>query len=378
MSWEATSWALREAPAPTPTARLVLIALADRCGRDGRSAWPSIETLALEAHTSESTVWRTLSAMEKAGVIARGDQMLATHDEHGQYLPPQYRPIVWVLNMGVTLEHVAEKPGKKARLEREERAARLAAEKRQEPIDENGGIEPNSRLGNLHTLDSRLGTSAESRLCTSAYLYKETNTYTNSSPTPKGVAPQKKKNAGSVSAAAQAVCEHLASARSSMRLSAPAPTSNDLKAADRLIARAASTCDDPVAYIGRMIDFALKRTFFARTVRGGADLLKRFDAICDDMVIDEREAQEQAQRKEQEDAQTHVSMTANLHVHDAHCDHVLKIVDSSTPLNRIAPRRQDRHAFDDRVAEWLNAGVEPRDVVDRLFELLREQREAMA
>ena len=28
MSWQCTSWALREAPAPTATARLVLIALA--------------------------------------------------------------------------------------------------------------------------------------------------------------------------------------------------------------------------------------------------------------------------------------------------------------------------------------------------------------
>ena len=38
MSWQCTSWALREAPAPTATARLVLIALADRCQPDGRSA----------------------------------------------------------------------------------------------------------------------------------------------------------------------------------------------------------------------------------------------------------------------------------------------------------------------------------------------------
>ena len=36
MSWQCTSWALREAPAPTATARLVLIALADRCQPDGR------------------------------------------------------------------------------------------------------------------------------------------------------------------------------------------------------------------------------------------------------------------------------------------------------------------------------------------------------
>ena len=44
MSWQCTSWALREAPAPTATARLVLIALADRCQPDGRSAWPTVDT----------------------------------------------------------------------------------------------------------------------------------------------------------------------------------------------------------------------------------------------------------------------------------------------------------------------------------------------
>ena len=42
MSWQCTSWALREAPAPTATARLVLIALADRCQPDGRSAGSNI------------------------------------------------------------------------------------------------------------------------------------------------------------------------------------------------------------------------------------------------------------------------------------------------------------------------------------------------
>ena len=56
MSWQCTSWALREAPAPTATARPVLIALADRCQPDGRSAWPTVDTLMLEAHTSESSV----------------------------------------------------------------------------------------------------------------------------------------------------------------------------------------------------------------------------------------------------------------------------------------------------------------------------------
>ena len=84
MSWQCTSWALREAPAPTATARLVLIALADRCQPDGRSAWPTVETLSLEVHCSESSVRRALKTLEQCGTIRRGDQRLAQWDENRQ------------------------------------------------------------------------------------------------------------------------------------------------------------------------------------------------------------------------------------------------------------------------------------------------------
>lgn len=121
MSWQCTSWALREAPAPTATARLVLIALADRCQPDGRSAWPTVDTLMLEAHTSESSVKRALKALEETGCIRRGNQKLAQWDEHGNYVPDPYRSVVWECCMNVTLEHVSEKPGRQARAERAER-----------------------------------------------------------------------------------------------------------------------------------------------------------------------------------------------------------------------------------------------------------------
>ena len=66
MSWQCTSWALREAPAPTANARLVLIALADRCGPDGRRAWPTITTLSQEAHCSKAS---TKSSAQSVGGI---------------------------------------------------------------------------------------------------------------------------------------------------------------------------------------------------------------------------------------------------------------------------------------------------------------------
>lgn len=71
-------------PDPPPNSRLILLALADRCGPDGRSAWPTVETLSLEAHCSESSVRRALKALEQCGTIRRGDQRLAQWDENRQ------------------------------------------------------------------------------------------------------------------------------------------------------------------------------------------------------------------------------------------------------------------------------------------------------
>lgn len=101
MSWQCTSWALREAPCPTATSRLVLIALADRCGPDGRSAWPTIRTLMAEAHTSEASVRRALRDLERLGTIRRGDQSLAARDEHGRRIAAAGLPVVWECCMNV-------------------------------------------------------------------------------------------------------------------------------------------------------------------------------------------------------------------------------------------------------------------------------------
>lgn len=110
VSWQASSWALREAPAATPYARLVLMALADRAHPDGSRCWARVEVLAAEAHCSRRTVISCLHSLEESGAISRGDQSLACYDERGRYLPPQHRPIVWDLNMGVTLESLEEDP----------------------------------------------------------------------------------------------------------------------------------------------------------------------------------------------------------------------------------------------------------------------------
>ncbi|KJY53023.1 hypothetical protein JF68_03550 [Bifidobacterium coryneforme] len=109
MSWQATSWALREAPVGSnTTARLILVSLADRAGVDGRNIWPSVRTLMGELHISDSTVRRQLAWLEDQGIISRGDQSMAERNANGRSIPPQFRPVVWNLNMGVQAEPVEE------------------------------------------------------------------------------------------------------------------------------------------------------------------------------------------------------------------------------------------------------------------------------
>lgn len=109
MSWQATSWALRKAPVGgNTTARLILVSLADRAGVDGRNTWPSVRTLVEELHISDSTVRRQLAWLESRGIISRGDQSMAMRNAQGKVIPPQFRPVVWDLNMGVQAEQVEE------------------------------------------------------------------------------------------------------------------------------------------------------------------------------------------------------------------------------------------------------------------------------
>lgn len=74
MSLRATLWALYEAPAKDPTARLVLVVLADHAGDDGRDAFPSVARIASAIEVSDRSVQRHLRDLEEAGLIVKGDQ----------------------------------------------------------------------------------------------------------------------------------------------------------------------------------------------------------------------------------------------------------------------------------------------------------------
>lgn len=76
-----------------PTMKLVLVCLADHAGKDGTNAFPSVPTIAELCGVDVRTVRRTISALERRGLIRRGNQAAAADAR----IPLQYRPIVWDL-----------------------------------------------------------------------------------------------------------------------------------------------------------------------------------------------------------------------------------------------------------------------------------------
>ena len=360
MSWQCTSWALREAPAPTATARLVLIALADRCQPDGRSAWPTVDTLMLEAHTSESSVKRALKALEETGCIRRGNQKLAQWDEHGNYVPDPYRSVVWECCMNVTLEHVSEKPGRQARAERAERAERDGdgnAEQagkadrfrgvKMTPL-ENGGNKPKSRGVKMTPLnperEARGVTGDTSRGVTSDTPIVRTNTSKQISPLPPTEASPRtgesrdgeeqpdaiidaSDGTGATDATtgdgterwqdaepepepatgidartrAERLVERLQGRRAAMGLTPRPAGPRDLDAVTRLVERLDAAGEpDTSGLMEQVLDHALDNGFQAKRVDTGRRFARLFDELRDDLTCDQRTLERR--RREHADA----------------------------------------------------------------------------
>lgn len=68
MSIEAVTWAFRQ-KLDDPTAKLVLLGIADKYNEDRGYAWPSMERLADMADCTQRTVSRKISMLEELGVI---------------------------------------------------------------------------------------------------------------------------------------------------------------------------------------------------------------------------------------------------------------------------------------------------------------------
>ncbi|MHB1758233.1 MAG: helix-turn-helix domain-containing protein [Leptospirillum sp.] len=68
MSLEAVDWALREVRGISPIQKLILICLADQAGPNG-TCWSSQSTVAEYSGLSRETINRSLSKLEKRGII---------------------------------------------------------------------------------------------------------------------------------------------------------------------------------------------------------------------------------------------------------------------------------------------------------------------
>lgn len=91
MSGRLVGRVLREAVSDRPQAVLLLVAIAERAGDDGRGAYPSLATLAAETRLSRRSVMRLLAELEASGDLAilrqpgKGNSYLVTltGDTHG-------------------------------------------------------------------------------------------------------------------------------------------------------------------------------------------------------------------------------------------------------------------------------------------------------
>ena len=96
MSVQAMAWALQQQIVTHHTSRHVLLVLANYADQEGRSAFPSVRTLARETGLSDRAVSKYLRELEDAGAITRGNQAVAAaHIARGDR-----RPVVYDMPVG--------------------------------------------------------------------------------------------------------------------------------------------------------------------------------------------------------------------------------------------------------------------------------------
>lgn len=78
MSVQAISWALKQTIVERPTARHVLLCLANYAGESGKNAFPSVARLVTETGLSERSVRDNLRELEEIGAIRKGNQAITT------------------------------------------------------------------------------------------------------------------------------------------------------------------------------------------------------------------------------------------------------------------------------------------------------------
>lgn len=104
MSVQSMTWALEQRDVKDPTARYVLLCLANYADKDGKGAFPSANSLSADTGLSVRTVRYKLDYLEENGLICRGNQAIAAAyiDRHDR------RPVVYDL---CTNRGAADAPG---------------------------------------------------------------------------------------------------------------------------------------------------------------------------------------------------------------------------------------------------------------------------
>lgn len=157
------NWVLEDAPDLPPHCFSVLMALASKARENGTAAYPGQDWLADRARKSDRSVRNDLAALEKLGLIRRGDQSIVSH------LPADERPVVWDL----AVERVRErKPasGRKCASARTDEVQTAKVADQQEPK------KARKQASGRKSTTGRKSTSATERKQASAYTSLDTST----------------------------------------------------------------------------------------------------------------------------------------------------------------------------------------------------------
>lgn len=108
MSYQATQWALTQAPRMTATERLVLACMAEATDEHGRGCFLSQSTIADRLYSNLRTVQRAVKALSDRELIRQGNLARLSH------IPVHCRPAIWDLNLSIVR---SESEGRSAKRE---------------------------------------------------------------------------------------------------------------------------------------------------------------------------------------------------------------------------------------------------------------------
>lgn len=274
MSNQALTWAygLHLGSAPQ---KAVLLYLADRAQPDGTVARPSVATIVTATEFCESAVRKALSALEKRGLIRRGDQRHAALGREGSIIPANRRAVVWDLCMDVPLEDFRE-------------AIRQAdqdttCEDMEDTVEQKTAVTTDEDLAcTTYTPDD----GDDGLTCTT---YRSRGVPGTPKPsykpiypsTPTGYLPKADADSGEVLAA-------LAAMRRGLGLDSPEPQERDVKEVVGLLASLASSPSAlrPVERVLSVIRWIPNRPFWLKRVRTGRNLASCWGELADDHLVD--------------------------------------------------------------------------------------------